>query len=160
MSKTTWLYLVCLAAVAHIWFSTSGGHLLIPLLCRPFYPTQLPTPVVVCSPLGLVYLAPLWFYSCLIDAESLPSVEKHRVHPKAFVIRDCLESELRPLAQRPPRPATHIHTHTHTRVSPKTRHHAHTRKYSAGGRRGWRWVRVESEQQQRAAQQHVRACCC
>ena len=104
VSKTTWLYLACLAAVAHIWFSTSGGHLLIPLLCRPFYPTQLPTPVVVCSPLGLVYLAPLWFYSCLIDAESLPSVEKHRVHPKAFVIRDCLESELRPLAQRPPRP--------------------------------------------------------
>ena len=51
-----------------------------------------------------MYLAPLWFYSCLIDAESLPSVEKHRVHPKAFVIRDCLESELRPLAQRPPRP--------------------------------------------------------
>ena len=83
------------------------------------------------------------------------------VHPKAFVIRDCLESELRPPAQRPPRPATHTHTHTHnTRVSQKTRHHAHTRKYSAGGRRGWRWVRVESEQQQRAAQQHVRACCC
>ena len=91
----------CPYLVLHLWWSFTDPP---PVSTSLSHPVRLPTPVVVCSPLGLVYLAPLWFYSCLIDAESLPSVEKHRVHPKAFVIRDCLESELRPPAQRPPRP--------------------------------------------------------
>ena len=81
----------------------SGAHLLSPLMWRSFYPTQLAASVVASSPLGLVYLAPLVLL--LPDRRGIsPSAEKHRVHPKAFVIRDCLESELRPPARRSPRP--------------------------------------------------------